>query len=62
MLETVCLVESLMFTELCRLAREAATRKNSEGVPGTSEESIHTTGYLPDADVCHTPSGTRSMS
>lgn len=51
-----------MFTELCSLAREAATRKNSEGVPGTSEESIHTTGYLPDVDVCHTPSGTRSMS
>lgn len=62
MLETGCLVESLMFTELCSLAREAATRKNSEGVPGTSEESIHTTGYLPDVDVCHTPSGTRSMS
>lgn len=62
MLETGCLVELLMFTELCRLAREAATRKNSEGVPGTSEESTHTTGYLPDVGVCHTPSGTHSMS
>lgn len=51
-----------MFTELCRLAQEAATRKNSEGVPGTSDESIHTTGYLPDVGVCHTPSGTHSMS